>query len=68
MLRGTSMGYEFDCETNLSHPEAIKTISQIDNAFAQSLYQQSKTRGLSQKQLFWCHVLALEACGVRVRQ
>jgi hypothetical protein len=62
------MGYEFDVETNLSHTEAIRIIGQIDNAFAQSLYGQSLERGLSEKQLFWCQVLALEATGVRVRK
>jgi hypothetical protein len=67
VIQGINLGYDFDIETNLTDTEATEGLGVIGTTFAQSLYEQSLDRGLSEKQLFWAHVLVLEAQGIKVR-
>jgi hypothetical protein len=67
ILDGINLGYNFNVETNLHDDEAINALANIDIEFAQSLYMQAQEYQLSEKQIFWTHVLALESQGIKVR-
>lgn len=66
-IRGQQLGYDFDIITNLYDHEAVAALEYIGTDFAQSLYLASQEYKLSPKQIFWCHCLALESQGVKVR-